>query len=85
MVVFWPMANLPPTPAPLSPLSISLVQVFLPEFRIRSELLTDLEILQLQWIADSSIFFFGGGGGVGFWTLHVLKNFCRDFGLRTKF
>lgn len=31
------------------------------ERRILSELLTDLEILQLQWITDLS--FFGGGGG----------------------
>ena len=33
-----------------------ILKIFLPEFRIRSEILTDLRILQLQRIADSSIF-----------------------------
>ena len=41
------------------------MKVFLLEFRIQSKLLTDLEILQLLWITDSSFFFFGGGGGLG--------------------
>ena len=84
MVVFWPMANLPPTPAPLSPLSISLVQVFLPEFRIRSELLTDLEILQLQWIADSSIFFFFFLGGGGILDFACPKKFLPGFRFENK-
>ena len=33
-----------------------ILKIFLPEFRIQSEILTDFWILQLQWIANSSIF-----------------------------
>ena len=33
-----------------------ILKIFLPGFRIQSEILTDFQILQLQWIADSSIF-----------------------------
>ena len=70
MVVFWPVANLrPPPPCPfVTPFNLPLSKrgVNRPmERRILSELLTDLEILQLQWITDLSIFFFGGGGGEG--------------------
>ena len=102
MVVFWPVATLPPPPLPgpsVAPFNLArskrgvnrpterrVLKVFLLKFRIQSKLLTDLEILQLQWITDSSIFFFFlGGWGVGFWTSHFIKYFCRDFGLGTKF
>ena len=33
-----------------------ILKIFLPGFRIQSEILTDFRILQLQRIADSSIF-----------------------------
>ena len=33
-----------------------ILKMFLPRFRIQSEILTDFQILQLQRIADSSIF-----------------------------
>ena len=33
-----------------------ILKIFLPGFRIQSEILTDFRILQLQWIANSSIF-----------------------------
>ena len=33
-----------------------ILKVFFPRFRIQSEILRDFWILQLQWIADSSIF-----------------------------
>ena len=32
-----------------------ILKIFLPGFRIQSEILTDFRILQLQWIANSSI------------------------------
>ena len=44
-----------------------ILKIFLPGFRIQSEILMDFWILQLQQIADSSIF------GPGFWTLRVIK------------
>ena len=34
-----------------------ILKIFLPGFRIQSEILTDFRILQLQQNADSSIFF----------------------------
>ena len=46
-----------------------ILKIFLPGFRIQSEILTDFRILQLQWIANSSIF------GPRFWTLDVIKEF----------
>ena len=33
-----------------------ILKIFLPGFRIQSEILTNFRILQLQWIANSSIF-----------------------------
>ena len=33
-----------------------ILKIFLPGFRIQSEILTDVGIQQLQWIMDSSIF-----------------------------
>ena len=33
-----------------------ILKIFLPRFRIQNEILIDFRILQLQWIADSSIF-----------------------------
>ena len=33
-----------------------ILKIFLPDFQIQSEILTDFRILQLQRIADSSIF-----------------------------
>ena len=33
-----------------------ILKIFLPGFRIQSEILTDFRILRLWWIADSSIF-----------------------------
>ena len=50
-----------------------ILKIFLPEFRIQSEILTDFRILQLQRIADSSIF------GRGFWTLRVIDIFLPGF------
>ena len=44
-----------------------ILQIFLPGFRIQSEILTDFRILQLQRNADLSIF------GPGFWTLLVIQ------------
>ena len=44
-----------------------ILKIFLPGFGIQSEILMDFWILQLQQIADSSIF------GPGFWTLRVIK------------
>lgn len=79
MVVFWRVANLQtPAPVPLcrpfqarlfkrgvnSLLEGRILNIFLPRFRIQSEVLTDLGILQLQWITDSPIFL-GGGRGRG--------------------
>ena len=52
------------------------MKLFLPEFRIQSEVLTDLEILQLQWII---IFFFGGGGGGGILDFACHKTFLPGF------
>ena len=54
------------------------MKIFLPAFRIQSEILTDFRILQLQLIADSSMFSIGPG----FKTLRVIEYFCLDFGLR---
>ena len=50
-----------------------ILKIFLPGFWIQSEILTDFRILQLQRIADSSIFW------PGFWTLRVIKIFLPGF------
>ena len=61
-----------------------ILKVFLPEFRIQSELLTDLEILQLQWITDSSSFFLGGGGWGGILDFACHKIFLPGFPFENK-
>ena len=59
------------------------MKVFLLEFRIQSKLLTDLEILQLQWITDSSFFFsWGLGGGILDFACH--KIFLPGFRFENK-
>ena len=57
-----------------------ILKIFLPGFRIQSEILTDFRILQLQWIANSSIFWA--------WILDFACNksiFSPDFRIRRNF
>ena len=100
MVVFWPLATLPPPPLPgpsVAPFNLArskrgvnrptdrrVLKVFLLKFRIQSKLLTDLEILQLQWITDSSIFFFLGGLGGGILDVAFHKIFLPGFRFENK-
>ena len=51
-----------------------ILKIFLPGFRIQSDILTDFRILQLQRIADSSTVF-----GRGFWTLRVIDIYLPEF------
>ena len=37
-----------------------ILNIFLPRFQIQCEILMDLQLLQLRWIEDSSIFIFLG-------------------------
>ena len=41
-----------------------ILKIFLPGFRIQSDILTDFRILQLQRIADSSVFWTGADFGL---------------------
>ena len=56
-----------------------ILKIFLPGFRIQSKVLMDFCILQLQWIADSSIF------GPRFWTVCVIKVILHGFQIQTTF
>ena len=56
-----------------------ILKIFLPGFRIQSKVLMDFCILQLQWIADSSIF------GPRFWTVCVIKVILPRFQIQTTF
>ena len=56
-----------------------ILEIFLPGFRIQSKVLMDFCILQLQRIADSSIF------GPRFWTVCVIKVILPRFQIQTKF
>ena len=56
-----------------------ILKIFLPVFRIQNKVFMDFCILQLQRIADSSIF------GPRFWTLCVIKVILPGFQIQAKF
>ena len=66
------------------PMDQCILKIFFPRFRIQSKILMDLQLLQLRWIKDSSIFsFLGLDFGLcvfllGFWIKE--QNFNGAFG-----